>query len=144
MSTHSSFETHHDHCIACGPSHSVQSLHLEFDWIDPLTLHSCFYVDGSYQGYDHLLHGGVASTLLDSAMTHFLLAHHVAAMTVDLNIRYHKPVVIGQVVDIYAKQDQCRHGIYWMQSGIFSHEHALVTAKARFKVPEASRNMAHS
>lgn len=129
------FMAHHNHCIACGPSHAIPSLSLDFNWLDPNTLHTQFNVTDAYQGYDRLLHGGVATMLLDAAMTHFLLEREVAAVTIDLNVEFKKPIIVGQTVDIYASEERCRHGIHWMKSGIYNNNRALATAKARFKVP---------
>lgn len=39
--------------------------------------------------YIDLLHGGIASTLLDAAMTHCLLSKGIEALTAELNVRFH-------------------------------------------------------
>lgn len=104
----------HAHCIACSEPHLIPSLALHFDWPDQLRVHSHFFIKSDYQGYEGLLHGGVASTLLDAIMTHHLLERHITALTGSLKLRFHQRVQVNQWVDLYARQQCFRHGVYSM------------------------------
>ncbi|MFM2483597.1 PaaI family thioesterase [Celerinatantimonas yamalensis] len=133
MSSISQQEDTHSHCVACGPVHLIPSLGLRFEWLDQNTIHSRFFVDKRYQGYDTILHGGVSSTLLDAAMTHHLIDRQIEAMTADLQVRFMIPVKVGLTVSIYAMQQRQKHGVYWMSSLLYSEEHGVhARAKARF------------
>ena len=44
------------------------------------------------QGYDGILHGGVISALLDSAMANCLFQRNIAAVTAELQVRFLLPV----------------------------------------------------
>ena len=58
-----------------------------------------------WKDFKGLLHGGVIASLLDGAMTNCLFAHGRAAMTGELNVRYRKPVVIGEEM-LHSRLDQ--------------------------------------
>lgn len=48
--------------------------------------------DKAFTGYDGLLHGGVASSLLDEIMIKAVLAHGKLVVTAKMTVRYHRPV----------------------------------------------------
>ncbi len=70
-------------------------------------LRAKFYFDGAkaiaeytagrnFEGYSGVLHGGIIAALLDEVMIKALLAGEIFAMTVELNVRFHQAVLIGQ------------------------------------------------
>ncbi|CAG9297180.1 PaaI family thioesterase [Celerinatantimonas diazotrophica] len=123
----------HRNCIACSEHHLIPSLALHFDWLDKLRMHSRFFIKSDYQGYEGLLHGGVASTLLDAIMTHHLLARNIMALTGSLKLRFHQRVEVNQWVDLYAREQSFRHGVYSMRATLLLANHDLaIEATAHF------------
>lgn len=49
-----------------------------------------------YAGYQDVFHGGITSTLLDEVMIKALLAEDIFAMTVEMTVKFHKLVKIGE------------------------------------------------
>ena len=77
----------HENCLVCGKNNPF-SFGLEVQPIGGGTV-ECFFTGGPHlQGYDGILHGGVISTLLDSAMAHCLLLQNIKAVTADLRVRF--------------------------------------------------------
>ena len=85
-----------------------------------------------WQGYQGILHGGMISTLLDAAMTHCLFDHGVEAMTVDLNIRFHKPVSCTGLLMLRACLLGERRNLYQLSAELSSAGTLLARAEARF------------
>jgi len=49
-----------------------------------------------FAGYHNIFHGGITSTLLDEVMIKALLAEDIYAMTVEMTVKFHKLVKIGE------------------------------------------------
>jgi len=88
---------HHAHprCVVCGPVHEA-GLGLRFTLRDDGSVEARFDCKTAYQGYKGILHGGIASALLDGAMTNCLFAHGVAAVTAEMTVRFRLPVGVGR------------------------------------------------
>lgn len=85
------------------------------------------------EGYPGLVHGGVASGLLDAAMTNALFARGVVALTGRLNVRYHHPLRLGRTATVTARTAEQR-GAWWIVQGEISQDgHVAATAEAWFK-----------
>ena len=75
MKTYQASLQSHAHCVVCSDgSTNPHSLQLSFKQIAENEVAADYQVDKKHQGYTDLLHGGIASTLLDAAMTHCLLS----------------------------------------------------------------------
>ena len=81
----------HDRCIICG-RRNRRGLGLRFKACRDGSVEASFACPESYEGYSGVLHGGVVSALLDSAMTNCLFAQGLEAFTAELNVRFLKPV----------------------------------------------------
>lgn len=123
----------HQHCIACSERHLIPSLALNFDWLDKDCIHSRFFVESEYQGYEGILHGGVASTLLDAVMTHHLLERNIMAVTGSLKLRFHQSVLVNQWVELFASEVSFRHGVHQMRSTLqLANQKIAIEATAHF------------
>ena len=101
-------------------------------------IEACFACDPRYTGYDGYLHGGVISSLLDGAMTNWLLASGRRSMTADLSVRFQRPVVIGEPVDIRAHLEQSRRAVDVLQAELLQQGQVCATAVGKFmKHPDA-------
>lgn len=84
------------------------------------------------QGYDGILHGGVISAILDSAMTNCLFLHGVEALTGKLDIRFLKPIPCDTTISISARINVARPPLYKMESSVSYEGVQLAIAKAKF------------
>ena len=87
------------HCFLCGME-------------NPLGLKLAFYTDednrcvaryvprDEFQGYPGVLHGGIACALLDETIGRTLVRLDIWAMTAQLNVRFIKPVPLGEEITV--------------------------------------------
>jgi acyl-coenzyme A thioesterase PaaI-like protein len=88
-------------CFVCGKSNPI-GLKVEFDLDrDNLRMSGRFVPSKEHQGYAGIMHGGLASTLLDEAMVKLLWEVGIPAVSASLEIKLLKPIKIGQTVMIY-------------------------------------------
>ncbi len=95
------------HCFACGVDNR-NGLQLTFHIVAPGEVMSNYIVPEKFQGYPGLVQGGIVATMLDEItlrahlqeedfqQTNFLF-------TARLDIRYRKPVPVGQPIKIIGK-----------------------------------------
>lgn len=98
-----------DMCFACGQENPI-GLKLEFhfeedDYVTTLA------VRPEYQGWTGIIHGGLLATALDETMARLLWEKSINAITGRLNVRYHKPVPIGETLEIRGRITRHRHMI---------------------------------
>lgn len=125
----------HVHCFACGSSSA--GLGLQFYPDHSGGLKGEFIVSRDFQGYNGLLHGGIASTILDSVMTHCLMQQGIKGLTAELNIKYHKPIPLGTTVSIYGKVDNKRRKIYFLSAYLETDDGICVSASGKFIEPKS-------
>ncbi len=90
-----------DMCFACGQKNPIGlKLAFRFEGEDYVT---DFEVRPEYQGWAGLVHGGLLATALDEAMARLLWEKDLNAITGRLTVRYHKPLTIGEAVQIRAR-----------------------------------------
>ena len=76
---------------------------------NPIGLKLSFYEDGKqvwapwtpareHQGYEGIVHGGLISTVLDEVMSWAIYVRKLWAVTGTMNVRYRKPVRVGDVL----------------------------------------------
>lgn len=81
----------HSRCIMCGEN-NLFSLRLKFKPAPDGAVSTTFTGNSRLQGYDGIMHGGVISALLDSAMTNCLFQKGIEAVTAELRVRFVLPV----------------------------------------------------
>lgn len=128
----------HCNCVVCSDKAN-----------NPASLQCKFFADGEgqvvgyykvaeqVQGYNQLLHGGVASTLVDAAMTHCLFMQGIQALTAELNVRFVAPIAVGDAIKISARLVEHRWGLYQLEASLCVDGKACVTATAKFLQPKA-------
>ena len=90
-------------CFGCSPNNE-KGLQLEFVETED-ELISRWQPKNYMQGYDHVLHGGIQSTLMDeiASWTVYIKAK-TAGVTARMNVSYHKPVYTNKgVITIHSK-----------------------------------------
>jgi len=90
------------------------------------------YCSDIFQSYSGYLHGGVASLLLDGAMTNCLFTLGKKAVTGKLNIRYLQPVFTNRNVEVRAKLEKSFRHIHYLEATISQDEKVLVKGKGVF------------
>lgn len=121
----------HRDCFVCG-STNERGLRLEFTILDDRGVETVFDSDKTLEGYKDLLHGGVISALIDGAMTNCMFAHGYAALTAELNVRFHHPVEIGAPVKVRAwiEKDLCP--LFIVGAEVLQNQVIKASATAKF------------
>jgi uncharacterized protein (TIGR00369 family) len=85
-------------CFACGQTNPIGlKLQFRFDGDDYVTR---MEVKPQHQGWAGIVHGGLLATALDEAMARLLWEREINAITGRLSVRYHRPVAIGDRLEI--------------------------------------------
>jgi hypothetical protein len=90
------------------------------------------YCNDSYQSYNGIIHGGVLSALIDSAMTQCLFGHGIVGYTVRLNIKYIKPVNINNNFKIIVNIKESYSLFSELEAYIIQNEECKVKAYSKF------------
>jgi uncharacterized protein (TIGR00369 family) len=91
-------EIKYANCFVCGEANPL-GMKLNFEY-DDNSAWTWFDSPAGYEGYHSVIHGGIIATLLDEVMAKIILSKNLVAVTADLNIRYRKPLPIGQRVKV--------------------------------------------
>jgi len=87
-----------DMCFACGEKNPIGlRLQFRFEGDEYVTT---FQVRPEYQGWAGIAHGGLLATVLDEVMARLLWEKQINAITGKLEVRYHKPVSIGDTLAV--------------------------------------------
>ncbi len=129
----SSFQKSHVMCSVCGTDdNNYYSLGVKFSALQSNSVQSYFVVLPRHQGYLGLLHGGIASSLLDAAMTHCLFHQKVAALTAQLDVRYHYPIKVNEEINIVGELLSTKRGVYFLKAELRVGEQVRVSGKGKF------------
>ncbi len=121
----------HTQCIMCGDSNPM-SLRLIFEPGASGDVSASFQGNSLLQGYNGILHGGVISAMLDSAMAHCLFHKNIEAVTGELFIRFVTPVPYDARVTLRAWLVNATPPLYLLKAEL---EHAgaiMASADAKF------------
>ncbi|MGC9423539.1 MULTISPECIES: PaaI family thioesterase [unclassified Vibrio] len=123
----------HVMCAVCStPEKNFYSLGVNFTAVAAGKTEGHFIVEPRHQGYLGLLHGGIASSLLDAAMTHCLLLQEIPALTAQLDVRFHHPIKVGDRLTVIGQCHDERRGIYFLSAQLLVNGERRVSAKGRF------------
>jgi uncharacterized protein (TIGR00369 family) len=92
-------------CLVCGLKNPF-GLHTSFFELDNEELLATFSPRVEHQSYPGRLHGGITSTILDETMGRAIMiksAGEVWGVTVELNIRFKKPVPLDQELRVVGR-----------------------------------------
>jgi hypothetical protein len=83
-------DIHHSQCLF----NRQQPVAFGLQWIfdDSGMFNGTCVCNEAHQGYDGMVHGGVIASIIDASMAQCLMGHDVVGYTVDLTIKYRKPV----------------------------------------------------
>jgi uncharacterized protein (TIGR00369 family) len=121
----------HPSCLACSRAHEG-CLGLEFSPRNDGGVEATFCCRPDYQGYDGVVHGGVISTVLDSAMTNCLFAHDVIAVTAELNVRFRHPVLTNNPAVVTAHVFRATPPLFVVEAKFHQEGKIKATATGKF------------
>ncbi len=88
-------------CFVCGKENPIGlKLDFHFEGEDYITQ---FEVKSEHQGWSGMAHGGLVATVLDEVMTRILWEKGFNTVTGRLEVRYRKPVPIGETLTVRAR-----------------------------------------
>lgn len=86
-------------CFVCGRDNNI-GLHLHFFADEQNCVTAEFTPLPEHQGFPGVMHGGLVATLVDETIGRTAIAHNIWCMTVELKVRYKKPVPIGELLRV--------------------------------------------
>lgn len=124
----------HPYCFACSGSNPL-GLALRYSVAPDASVSASFLGNCALESYPGVLHGGLVATLLDGAMTNCLFAYGIRAMTAELKVRYHDPVLSTEELQVRAWRESSRHGVLELRATITQGESVKARAQAKFIAP---------
>lgn len=122
----------HPDCVFCSP-HAGGGLAIRLSEDGSGGVQGTFACVPTTQGYPGLVHGGVASGLLDAAMTNALFLRGVAGLTARLQVRYRRPLRLARTATVAARAT-ARRGAWWIVHGEIRQDGVVAaTAEAWFR-----------
>jgi uncharacterized protein (TIGR00369 family) len=131
----------HPHCVVCGTPSGPR---LRFKVLEDESVEGVFNRGGAFQGYSGILHGGVIATLLDAAMTHCLFAQNRVAVTAELLVRYHQPVIAESGCVIRARVARHWGPLFSLRAELIQEGEVRVTGTGKFMETTVPHPAAHS
>ena len=125
------------YCFLCGIENPI-GLNLSFyQEGDRVVAHYC--PKEEHQGYPGVLHGGITCALLDETIGRTLVNRDIWAMTVDLNVRFLKPIPLGQTLTVVGEIVRLRSRTLEGKGEIQLEDGTVAaTAEARYiRLPDA-------
>ena len=109
-------------CFACGRKNEI-GLHLRFvrDG-DDHAVRAQALIDARYQGWQGITHGGIIATMIDDAMAHAGAAAGYAGFTARIDVRFRKPVPIGEVAVVRAWVTRRKRNVLHIASQVFDEQ----------------------
>ncbi|MCP4181034.1 MAG: PaaI family thioesterase [bacterium] len=121
----------HYNCLLCGDN-NPWSLGLDYKLLDDGRVYTEFKGNKVLQGYKGILHGGVISALLDSAMVHCLFHYNIEAVTAEMTIRFAESVPFDAPVQVYGKIIENHKFLFYTESELICNNLVVAKAKAKF------------
>jgi uncharacterized protein (TIGR00369 family) len=121
----------HPFCVVCG-DRNPQGLGLRFVHRSDDTVEAEFLLDGSQQGYTGMPHGGVLASVLDGAMTNWLLLHGIAAVTIELKVQYRHVMALKRMACVEAQLKETTGPLYVLTAQIRQDEQVKAQAQGKF------------
>lgn len=122
---------HHSQCLFNQETSIFPGL--RFWFADSGVLQGQFNCSEFQQGYDSMVHGGVIAAIIDSSMVQCLMGHGIVAYTVDLAVKYRKPVIISQLATLKTEITGVNCSVlYSMKCRIVQNHNLVVEATGKF------------
>ncbi|MEP0828244.1 MAG: PaaI family thioesterase [bacterium] len=125
-------------CFICGDQNQY-GLKVKFFYKEGKAVAECT-AQQHFEGYKDIYHGGITASLLDEVMIKALLARHIFAMTVELTVKFHKAVQIGQHLNLEGVVESQKGRLY-ITRGEMRLDSGEVAASASGKYLEVREDM---
>ena len=106
----SSFEDDH-YCLCCG-TENAHGFKMKFRYEGDRLLSEAV-IPKEYQGFAHVVHGGVLGTLLDEMMVNFYWLKWEKAVTAEFTVRLKSPCPTGRKVLLSAWHVESKRNLLW-------------------------------
>ena len=100
-------------CFVCGDKND-HGLKARF-FFDGAEASSEITATGDKEGYQGIFHGGIISTMLDEVMIKAILAVDIYVVTAEMNIRFLKPVMVGDKVRFTGRVVRHKGRVYFTE-----------------------------
>ena len=121
-----------DNCYCCGKQNS-RGLHLEYRYPTKGEAQTECTIPDYFTGWKRITHGGFLAMLLDETMAHACISQGVNGVTVDIQVRYLKPVETGERIRISGRIVQVKPRIIQTGAEVIDEAGDVVArASARF------------
>jgi acyl-coenzyme A thioesterase PaaI-like protein len=111
-------------CFVCGRQNKI-GLKARFFFNDGKAVTE-YTAERRFEGYKDIFHGGITSTLLDEVMIKALLYNNIYAVTVELNLRFHKMVSIGQKLSFVGFLEKEKGRLYFTRGEVKNEDGDIV------------------
>lgn len=131
----------YSNCFVCGDKNDCG---LQVDFFYDKGISRAEYTAGEkFQGYKDILHGGIISALLDEVMIKAVIARGILVVTVGIEIRFMKPVRIGERLILQGKVTGEQKKIFTAEGTVSNSKGEIVaTGKGKFfKVTEETEKL---
>jgi len=118
-------------CFCCGRD-NAQGLKLVFAYPEEGRAQTECLIPEYFTGWRNITHGGFLAMLLDETMAHACLSRATAGVTVEMTVRYVKPVATGETVRVSAEVTGARGRIIEVRGSISGGGEIIARANARF------------
>jgi uncharacterized protein (TIGR00369 family) len=85
-------------------------------------------IDQRFQGWQGVTHGGIIATMIDDAMAHAGAAAGYAGFTAQIDLRFRKPVPIGEVAIVRAWVTWQRRNVLGISSRVTNAEGTVLAS----------------
>ncbi len=121
-----------DNCFCCGKQNR-RGLKLEFRYPERGMAETECIIPVYFTGWKKMTHGGFLAMLLDETMAHSCISQAVNGVTVDIQVRYLKPVEVGERIRVSGRVANVKSRIIETEADV-RNESGEVVAKgsARF------------
>ena len=121
-----------EHCFCCGKQNS-RGLKLEFRYPERGRAETECIIPDYFTGWRKITHGGFLAMLMDETMAHSCISEAVNGVTVDIQVRYLKPVEVGQRIRVSGRVTRVKSRIMETEASIHDQSgEKVATASARF------------
>lgn len=121
----------HEHCLLCGSKNPL-SMGLRFSRTKKHEVKASFRSNQHLQGYSGMIHGGVITSLLDSAMVNCLFYEGIEAVTAEINVRFIHSVPCISELEISARLEKAFKPLYNLSSTLHFENVLMASATAKF------------